>query len=86
MNGKRPRISLRTESRATAFKEAKVWYNGLLLKQAKGEPLVTGSPDFEMAAEELFKEDEARTKLDKTTKSHLSKSTHDNNLSYFPHI
>jgi len=82
MNGTRPRTSLKTENRATAIRAAKEWYNGLLLKQANGEPLVD-SPDFKKAAEELFKEDEARTKLDKTTKSHLSKSTHNNNLSVY---
>jgi hypothetical protein len=36
MNGTRPRISLKTENRATALRAAKDWYNGLLLKQVRG--------------------------------------------------
>ncbi len=60
-NGTRPRTSMRTESRAAARIAALEWYDGLLLKQAKGEPLVE-SPDFCRIAEEMFTVDEARTK------------------------
>src|SRR6266403_747774 len=56
MNGSRPRTSMKTESRATALRAAKEWYNGLLLKQAKGETLVE-SPNFKTVAETLFKVD-----------------------------
>jgi integrase len=82
MNGTRPRISLETESRTTAIRAAKEWYNGLLLKAAKGEALVE-SPDFKKAAEELFKEDLARVNLNATSKNKLSQSTYDNNLSIY---
>ena len=61
MNGTRPRTSLKTGSRATALRAAKEWYNGLLLKLAKGETLVE-SADFCKIAEEMFVIDEARTK------------------------
>ena len=71
MKGARPRASMKTESRATAIRAAKEWYNGLLLKAAKGENLVE-SPDFKKAAEELFKEDLARVNLDATSKNKLS--------------
>jgi integrase len=83
MNGKRPRISLKTDKRATALRTAKDWYIDLVVKQKNGEPLVTEALDFKTAAEELFKEDEARTKLDENTKNKLSESTHNNNLSIF---
>jgi hypothetical protein len=59
MNGSRPRTSMKTESRATAFRAAKEWYQGLLLKQAKGETLVA-SPNFSTVAEDLFKVDQER--------------------------
>jgi integrase len=83
MGGKRPRISLKTESRATALRGAKDWYKDLILKQAKGESLVTETLDFKKAAEELFAEDLARVNLDATSKNKLSQSTYDNNLSIF---
>ena len=63
---------MKTESRATSLRAAKEWYNGLLLKQAKGENLVE-SPNFKMAADGLFKEDLARVNLDPTSKNKLSK-------------
>jgi hypothetical protein len=82
IGGKRPRTSLKTENRATALRAAKDWYNGLLLKQAKGEILVD-SPNFKKAADELFTEDLARVNLDPTSKKKLSQSTYDNNLSIY---
>jgi len=59
MNGSRPRASMKTENRATAFRAAKEWYNGLLLKQAKGETLVE-SPNFKTVADTMFKTDQDR--------------------------
>jgi len=40
MSGTRPRLSLKTDKRATAFRAAKEWYEDLILKRAKGEDLV----------------------------------------------
>jgi integrase len=82
MNGSRPRTSMKTESRATAIRAAKEWYQGLLLKRANGEALIQ-QPDFKKAADELFKEDETRVNLDANSKNKLSKSTYDNNLSIY---
>ena len=82
MNGSRPRTSMKTESRATAIRAAKEWYQGLLLKRANGEALVQ-QPDFKKAAEELFREDEVRVNLDANSKQKLSQSTYDNNQSIY---
>jgi hypothetical protein len=58
-DGTRPRISLKTESRATAIRAAKEWYDNLLVKQRNGENLVA-SPNFKTVAEAMFKDDQGR--------------------------
>jgi len=77
MNGSRPRTSMKTESRATAIRAAKDWYNGLLLKQAKGETLVE-SPNFKAVAETLFKTDQ-----DRVDRGEHSQTTLDNDKSIY---
>jgi hypothetical protein len=77
MNGSRPRASLKTENRATALRAAKDWYNGLLLKQAKGETLVD-SPNFKTVAESLFQVDQGRV-----DRGEHSQSTLDNDKSIY---
>ncbi|MEO7206574.1 MAG: hypothetical protein ABI145_07270, partial [Steroidobacteraceae bacterium] len=77
-HGPRPRTSIKTESRAGAFKAAKEWYNGLLLEQSKGGPTANRSPDFKNVVDELFKTDQGRVE-----RREFSQSTLDNNISIF---
>jgi hypothetical protein len=73
----RPRESMKTKNRATAIRAAKEWYNGKLLKQANGEPLVE-SPNFKTVAESLFLEDQGRV-----DRGEHSQSTLDNDKSIY---
>lgn len=77
MNGTRPRTSMKTANRATAIRAAKEWFQGLLLKQAKGESLVE-SPNFKLVAESLFQEDQGRV-----DRGEYSKTTLDNDRSIY---
>ncbi len=59
MERKRVTKSLKTEIKTDAIREAKAFFNNLILRRAKGVPL-TNSPNFKTVAEDLFKVDQER--------------------------